>query len=243
VRSWVDAPLYGVEALPPQIAEAFGTTGSVVVIYSDDREERIEDIYGYADLLRQVKQYFPDVKLGSDVIVLSEIIRYVLDDGRIVAVLFLLGVFVVLWLDFRSVKEALVLEGQLVAGMALLVGLMGLVKVPFTVINVAMIPAVLAAGIDMGVHVRHRELELGSSPIEAARSVAQAVHLGALTTLVGFGSLFVTRAEMLRGIAWISCLGQVAMYLVCMAAFPLAKEAIARLHARRSGARAATPSP
>jgi len=83
-----------------------------------------------------------------------------------------------------------------------------------------MVPAVLAAGIDMGVHVRHREREAyGALP--SARFVAQAVHLSVLTTIMGFGALFFAEAGMLKGIAWISVLGQVAMYIVCMVAWPV----------------------
>src|SRR5690606_6245118 len=120
----------------------------------------------------------------------------------------------------RNVLDALDLELQLVAGIFLLVALMGLVGERFSILNIAMVPAVLAAGIAMGVHVRHRERErYGALP--SARFVAQAVQLSALTTMVGFGSLFFAEAGMLKGIAWISVLGQLAMYLVCMVIWPV----------------------
>ena len=89
--------------------------------------------------------------------------------------------------------------------------------------NVAMIPAVLAAGVDMGVHVKHRELTGGHS-LESARFVAQPVQLAMMTTLLGFSSLFFAEAKMLRGIAWISLLGQVSMYFVCMVMLPIIKD-------------------
>jgi predicted RND superfamily exporter protein len=86
-----------------------------------------------------------------------------------------------------------------------------------------MIPEVLAAGIDMGVHLRHREKE-GYSPFESARLISHAVQLGAFTSILGFGSLLFASSAMLQGIAWISILGQVSSYFVCMLAFPLCKE-------------------
>jgi len=97
---------------------------------------------------------------------------------------------------------------------------MGLVGERFSILNIAMVPAVLAAGIDMGVHVRHRERE-GYGALPAARFVSQAVHLSILTTMAGFGALFFAEAGVLRGIAWISVLGQVSMYLVCMIIWPI----------------------
>jgi predicted RND superfamily exporter protein len=109
---------------------------------------------------------------------------------------------------------------------------MGLFNVPFTILNIAMVPAVLAGGIDMGVHVRHRQLESGDSALRSARFVAQAVNLGALTTVVGFASLFFAQAGILKGIAWISVLGQLSMYLICMFVWPVLKDFGGRVHRR-----------
>jgi predicted RND superfamily exporter protein len=48
---------------------------------------------------------------------------------------------------------------DLILGISVLFGLMGLLEVRFTIMNVGMFPAILASGIDMGVHIHHRELE------------------------------------------------------------------------------------
>jgi predicted RND superfamily exporter protein len=47
-----------------------------------------------------------------------------------------------------------------------------------------------------------------------------------LTSICGFGSLLFAEAKMLNGIGWISILGQVAMYIVCMVIFPTIKDYI-----------------
>ena len=135
--------------------------------------------------------------------------------------MFLAGAFIIFWLDFRNVKSAFVLEGQLVLGLLFLVCLMGLFQVRFTIMNVAMIPAVLAAGVDMGVHVKHRELTGGHSLESLVCGTTSPVEM---TTLLGFSSLFFAEAKMLRGIAWISLLGQISMYFVCMVMLPIIKD-------------------
>src|SRR5690606_1190517 len=133
------------------------------------------------------------VKIGSDVRIFVEILDHITHDGLIILLVFLCGSFLVMGLDFRNILDALDLEMQLVAGIFLLVALMGLVGERFSILNIAMVPAVLAAGIDMGVHVRHRERE-GFGALPSARFVAQAVHLSALTTMIGFGALFFAEA-------------------------------------------------
>lgn len=231
LRDWASAQPYTAADLPPNLTDAFGSSGGVVVVYSDDKLDTIDGIQRFARMMVGLKAESPGLKVGTDAVILSEIIDYVFDDGRIVALLFAIGAFLVMWLDLRSIRGALLLELQLGAGILVLVGFMGLAGVPFTILNVAMIPAVLAAGIDMGVHLRHRQLEGGgrSSALECARAVAKSANLGAITTLLGFGALFLAQAEMLQGIAWISVLGQVAMYVVCMVAYPLLADVASRL--------------
>ena len=166
---------------------------------------------------------FPGLRIGSDARVFVEILDHIVTDGRVVLLIFLLGAFFVFWLDFHSVRDAAVLLLQLISGIALLVASMGLFGVRFTILNVAMVPAVLAAGIDIGVHVRHREKE-GYRSLASARFVAQAVQLSVVTTVIGFGALFFAEAGMLRGIAWISVLGQLSMFLICMILSPILKD-------------------
>jgi predicted RND superfamily exporter protein len=163
------------------------------------------------------------MEVGSDTLVFAEILKHIIEDGKLVLGLFLLGAFLIFWMDFKKIKDALILEMQLIFCVLLLVAFMGLFHIPFTILNVAMIPEVLAAGIDMGVHMRHREKE-GHTSLESARLISHAVQLGAFTSIIGFGSLLFASSKMLQGIAWISILGQVSSYFVCMLAFPLIRD-------------------
>jgi predicted RND superfamily exporter protein len=239
VREWIAQRPYTKADLPVQLQDAFGQSGNLVLVYTKLNLSHADGLRRFDGLLKDAKKEFPGLKIGSDAGIFVEILDHILNDGRIVLLLFVAGSLLVLWLDFGSWREAVSLEMQLILGVALLVGLMGFFAVPFSILNVAMIPAVLAAGIDMGVHVRHRELEDGESPIRAARHVAQAVQLGAITTMFGFGALFFAQAKMLKGIAWISVLGQVAMYLVCMFLWPVVRE---WLRSRRATPEAAIAS-
>lgn len=233
IRKWLAAAPYTREDLPPQLRDAFGAAGNIVLVYPKENLDKADALRRFSDLLQNARDSFPGLKIGSDARLFMEIFDHVVTDGRIVLVMFLIGAFFVLWLDFRRVKDALALVFQLILGMLLLVALMGLVDVRFSILNVAMIPAVLAAGVDMGVHVRHRENE-GFGSLSSAWFVAQAVQISALTTILGFGSLFIAQAGILKGIAWVSVLGQVSMYLVCMVIWPIVKTEILPLFFRKS---------
>jgi uncharacterized protein len=215
IRLWLETTIYTSEDLPTHIKNSFGKSGSIVLIYPTKELDKRDELNEFATLLRAVKKKFPEIKIGSDTLVFVEILDHIVEDGKVIIIMFLIGAFITFLIDFRSVSSALTLEIQLILGISILFGLMGLFEVRFTIMNVGMFPAILASGIDMGVHIHHRELESYRS-LKSSRLSAQAIHLSLATTLIGFGSLFLAEAKLLNGIAWISVLGQVGMYFICM---------------------------
>ena len=220
IRAMLDSPPYGRNDLPPQLRDAFGKSGNIVLAYPKLDLDQAENLRSFSQVLVDARKNFSGVKVGSDVRIFTEILDHITKDGLIILLIFMAGAFFMFGIDFRSWFDAIDLELQLLGGIFLLVALMGLFDVRFSILNIAMVPAVLAAGIDMGVHLRHRERE-GYGALPAARFVAQAVQVSALTTMIGFGSLFFAEAGMLKGIAWISVLGQLSMYLLCMVIWPV----------------------
>lgn len=234
VRSWLETGVYTREDLPPHIKNSFGKSGNIVLIYPTTELDNRDDLNDFAVLLRDVKKEFPKVQIGSDTLVFVEILDHIVEDGKIIILMFLIGAFITFMIDFRSFYSAFTLEIQLVFGISVLFGLMGLLGIRFTIMNVGMFPAILASGIDMGVHIHHRELESYHS-IRSAKISAQAIHLSLATTLIGFGSLFLAEAKLLNGIAWISVLGQLGMYFICMIFRPIFLDYLFlhRLHKKR----------
>ncbi len=236
VQRWLNSTPYGEELIPKSLAENFGPDKNIMLVFPKERQGTYENINRYADTLIKAKKLFPGMEVGSDTLVFSSILNHIIEDGKIVLVLFLVGAFFVFWPDFKNVRHAMILEGQLVLGCLFLVALMGIIGEPFTILNVAIIPAVLAAGIDMGVHQIHDEIEHKGEPLKnakkrgrslsAAQRISGPIHLGMLTSICGFGALLFAEAKMLNGVGWISILGQVSMYLVCMVLFPTIKDYI-----------------
>ncbi len=226
VRTWMKAKPYTREDLPPQLRDAFGRAGNVILVYSRASISSFDGIKEIVGTLLEAARNYPGLKVGGDTRIFKEILDHVFSDGYEVMLLFFLGTFFLQFLEFRKLRDSVELELQLVLGVLFLVGLMGLFNVPFTIVNIGMLPAVLACGIDIGVHVRHRDKEVSGSPLSSARFVAQAVQLSVVTTLVGFASLFLAQAAMLKGIAWISVLGQCSMYFICMFVWPLGRSVL-----------------
>lgn len=111
-------------------------------------------------------------------------------DGRNAALLSLLIMFLLLWLDYRNVGHAFMAMIPLTAGILWMVGLMKLVGMQLTVVNVMGLPMIIGIGIDDGVHIVHRWRTEGRGKItEVFASTGKAILLTSITTMLAFGSL------------------------------------------------------
>ncbi len=111
-------------------------------------------------------------------------------DGRNAVLLTLVIVFVLLIFDFRSPRLALMAMIPLAFGIFWMVGLMHIVGMQLTVMNVMGLPLIVGIGIDDGVHIVHRWKHEGKGKIGIVfASTGKAILLTSLTTMLAFGSL------------------------------------------------------
>jgi len=122
--------------------------------------------------------------------VMRELIRVIGNDGKNAALLTILVVFLLLWLDFRKIKYAILAMIPLVTGFVWMVGLMKLLGMQLTIVNVMGLPMIIGIGIDYGVHVVHRwRIEETGKVNKIFASTGKAILLSAITTMLAFGSL------------------------------------------------------
>jgi predicted RND superfamily exporter protein len=111
-------------------------------------------------------------------------------DGRNAVFLTLILVFLLLLVDFRSPVSALMAMIPLACGALWMVGLMKLVGMQITVMNIMALPMIVGIGIDDGVHIVHRWRHEGKDKIFTVfSSTGKAILLTSLTTMLAFGSL------------------------------------------------------
>jgi hopanoid biosynthesis associated RND transporter like protein HpnN len=118
----------------------------------------------------------------------------------------LVVILAVLWLDFRSVKHALLAALPLALGMLQTFGLMGLVGIDLNAANLIGVPLILGIAVDYGVHIVHDALER-PGPYRISASTANSVLVDALTTILGFGALMVASHRGLESLGRLLTLG------------------------------------
>ncbi|MFC1726550.1 MMPL family transporter, partial [candidate division KSB1 bacterium] len=118
------------------------------------------------------------------------LVRIFARDGRNAIILTLFIVFLLLWIDFRNFRYALMAMIPLACGVFWMVGAMRLFNMQFNMMNLMGLPLIIGIGIDDGVHVIHRWLNEGTGKIRTVfSSTGKAIFLTSLTTMFAFGSL------------------------------------------------------
>jgi len=145
-------------------------------------------------------------------------------DAFVSGLIGLVIVVLLLWFDFRDLRSALLALVPLAVGIVWMIGAMVALDLHFNFMNLFVITMILGIGVDYGIHVIHRYLEVqaeaGGHVVAAVEETARGVLLAALTTMVGFGSLATSHYPGLVSMGLVSILGTISTALVAIAVVP-----------------------
>jgi hypothetical protein len=157
-------------------------------------------------------------------------------NGLVRAGLYAFAVIVlVLWLDFRGLREMMLALLPLVLGVLCTLGVLGLFGLPLNPANMIAFPLILGVGVDNGVHVLHDYLirsRDGKPGVSAA--IGRGVLVKALTTMIGFAALMVSTERGLVGLGLILTVGVGCSMLCALVLLPAGLEVLER-RKRREG--------
>ncbi|HVX14976.1 MAG TPA: MMPL family transporter [Pirellulales bacterium] len=131
----------------------------------------------------------------------------------------LLVIMVVLVVDLRSVRYALLAALPLGLGVLQTFGLLGILEIPLNPANMIALPLMLGIGVDYGVHLIHEYREQ-SGPYRMSPATAVAVLVDGLTTVVGFGSLMIASHRGLQSLGRVLTLGVTCCMFTSMIMLP-----------------------
>jgi predicted RND superfamily exporter protein len=119
-----------------------------------------------------------------------------------------LSIGAVLIIYYRSVTLLLLSLSPLMAGLAIIAGIMVLAGIDFNFFNILILPMIVGIGIDDGVHLTNtfRRVTTHNAVREIART-GRAVILTSLTTLAGFGSLALSHYPGLKSMGYVAVIG------------------------------------
>jgi hopanoid biosynthesis associated RND transporter like protein HpnN len=118
----------------------------------------------------------------------------------------LAAILLVLYFDFRSLRQTMLAMLPVGVGMLQLFGVLGLMDVPLNPANMIVLPLILGIGIDDGVHVVH-DFRRQTGRYRMSASTASSVLITSLTTMVGFGSLMIASHRGLQSLGRVLTVG------------------------------------
>ncbi|QEN09424.1 hypothetical protein EXM22_16090 [Oceanispirochaeta crateris] len=201
VRTMAETGRVTLEMLPSNITDSMiSEDGSSYLITINPTQSPWEgdfrDIYT-AQIESVTDKATGTILAGDQLTIMAE------QDGVRAAILALIVIFIIMVIDFRNIKLALLTMLPLMASFLTLFGFMGLTNIKFDFLNIIVVPLLIGIGIDDAVHINHRYLKEGKGKMELVIArTGTALLLTTLTTIFGFASFIpsVMRAMKSTGI-------------------------------------------
>jgi hopanoid biosynthesis associated RND transporter like protein HpnN len=197
------------DELPLALRERYiGTSGKwLLQVFGKERED--ESLWDFGPLERFTQQVRTiDSEATGKPFGTVEGLRSMKEGFQRAGLYAFIAIVVVLLLDFRSPRQTLIALAPLAMGITLAVGILGLLGVPFNPANMIALPLILGVGVDNGVHVLHDYLAPKAEGRGAlSRAIGRGVLVKALTTIIGFGTLMISRQPGLAGLGLCLTLG------------------------------------
>jgi predicted RND superfamily exporter protein len=213
--------------LPPPLRERYiGKSGRwLLQVFGKDSLWDFEPLAHFVEQIRTV-----DPQATGKPFATVEGLRAMKDGFQWAGIYAFGAIVLVLFWDFRDPRRTLLALSPLAMGILLALGIMGLAGVPLNPANMIALPLVLGVGVDNGVHLLHDYL---ASKAEGrgrlSRAIGRGVLVKALTTMIGFGTLMISRQRGLSGLGFCLTLGVAC----CMVSALVFLPAVLRVLARR----------
>ncbi len=204
--------------IPPQLKRRFvGKTGKLLLQVAPRKE--IFEHGPLREFVSQVRSVAPNVT-GEPVMVYESMT--ILRNSYLKAFGYaFIGIAVILMINFRSIRYALLGSLPLGSGLLLMVGGMWLAGISFNSANIIVLPLILGVGIDSAIYIINRYRQGSETPGQVTLSSAGiGVFLNALTILFSFGALMVAHHKGVFSIGAVMSLGMMASVAVFMIFLP-----------------------
>ncbi|MCA8915891.1 MAG: MMPL family transporter [Planctomycetes bacterium] len=172
--------------------------------------------------LSELKARQPAAIVLNKAAFVGRMIEFIRHDLVLMGGLSLLLVLVVLWLTFRKLREVATALVPVAGGIVWTLGLMGLIGIPFNIINTLVTVFIAGLGIDYGIFFvqTYRGSDSREQADERLKHAGAGVLVAALTTLFGFGSMALARHPALFSVGVTTAIGVISALVLTLTVVP-----------------------
>lgn len=131
----------------------------------------------------------------------------------------LAAIVILVFIHFRKISCVVLALLPVAIGAIWMVGVMGVLNIPFNPANIMTLPLIIGIGVTNGIHILNRFAE-ELHPSILARSTGKAVLISGLTTIAGFGSLILAQHRGIRSLGLIMAVGVTTCMVVGLTFLP-----------------------
>lgn len=200
-------PITAADVPQPLLQRFVGKSGKLLLQVTPRKE--IFERKPLQEFVSQVKSIVPHAT-GEPIMVFESL--SVLRDAYLKAFIYaFIGIGVILLINFKSIRYALLGIVPLGAGLLLMIGGMRIMGVSFNSANIIVLPLILGVGIDSAIYIINRYRQGVETPAQVAtRSAGIGVFFNALTILFSFGALMVAHHQGVFSIGAVMSIGMIA---------------------------------
>ena len=226
LRELLEVELLTVEDLPFMVLRKFktkdGSRAHFAFIYPDVQLRDGKNAMAFADDAEEIVTADGSKHYSSSAsVVFSDMLRLMLRDSPFAVGVTVSVVFLIVLVDFRSARSAVLVMFPLLCGAVWMCGAMLLFDMKLNFYNMVALPTIIGMGIDNGVHLYHRYTEEGPGSLRLVlRSTGGAMFVSMLTTMVGFLGLKLATHPGLNSIGMLALIGLVASFVTAVVVLP-----------------------
>jgi uncharacterized protein len=241
LRDLLDVKALDVEDLPKSILRKFatvdGSRAHFAFIYPSVPLRDGKNAMAFMDDAHEIRTQSGKVFFSSSSsIIFADMLRLMIRDSRTAISVTLVMVFLIVLIDFRSLRHSLLVMLPLICGAVWMCGTLFLSGVKLNFYNMVALPTIIGMGIDNGVHLYHRYREEGrdSLPMVLA-STGGAMFVSMLTTMVGFLGLITATHPGLNSIGRLAVTGLLTCFIAAVVVLPALLQLIENRTSRKGG--------
>jgi predicted RND superfamily exporter protein len=133
----------------------------------------------------------------------------------------LVVVFILVWIDFQRIDDAVLALVPVAIGFLLTFALMWLIGMWINPANIIVLPLMFGIGVDAGVHMLHRyRQDPDSRPLGLSQGTGKGITITTLTTMVGFGTMILAHHRGIASLGFVLTAGMGLTLLACCTTLP-----------------------
>ncbi|MGZ6125672.1 MAG: MMPL family transporter, partial [Myxococcales bacterium] len=212
--------------VPDRLTRAFvekdGQRGRIVLVFptlSTDSSNGRAQIQHARTVRETAQRVDKDAMVAGQIVLTTDIVQAITDDGRFTALLSFLAVAVLTVVVMRSLRDGAWVIASLALGVLWGAGAMQALSLKLNFVNFAVLPITFGIGVDYAVNLYQRYRQTCSVE-EALASSGGAVALCSVTTIIGYATLVTADNQAIQSFGLTAVIGEITCLTAALFALP-----------------------